>query len=417
MVVQIFLKNLYLVFTNISRGYMPQTNLILIGLTGVGKSALINYLYGHKVVESGVGMPVTKPGIHQVDETFTYRGVDICVWDSAGLEPDKVQEFNQQIVQAIATKNSSEEVSDWFHTVVYCIDAARSRLDEYETQLICNLLNCSQNPHPIRVIIALTKWEHASEQKRSELKRVIANNEVLSKLKIIPVETENVTLFSGDTISSCGDEELKLAMMENLRDNLFVNFQAFYKSAVGSRLIDIKRNILQEYDKQVGRGVFQKFDEKFKKDVWNLASQCYRKGLSSVDKDCSLKLDDIYTLIYAVQKSYGVQKISLPDRDNLVKNTMVHFDTEEWTNSFFESCTDALREVIRFARWLNPFLWLATLPLKTRREKYRKIVEKMIDRSSQVLEENVREATINFTEDYNNERNWEESIMLPHKNY
>ena len=179
----------------------------------------------------------------------------------------------------------------------------------------------------------------------------------------------------------------------------------------------IKRNILQEYDKQVGRGVFQKFDEKFKKDVWNLASQCYRKGLSSVDKDCSLKLDDIYTLIYAVQKSYGVQKISLPDRDNLVKNTMVHFDTEEWTNSFFESCTDALREVIRFARWLNPFLWLATLPLKTRREKYRKIVEKMIDRSSQVLEENVREATINFTEDYNNERNWKESIMLPHKNY
>ena len=41
----------------------------------------------------------------------------------------------------------------------------------------------------------------------------------------------------------------------------------------------------------------------------------------------------------------------------------------------------------------------------------------MIDRSSQVLEENVREATINFTEDYNNERNWKESIMLPHKNY
>ena len=42
-----------------------ETNVLLIGQSGVGKSSLLNYLFGKKIQETGVGKPVTGKGVYK----------------------------------------------------------------------------------------------------------------------------------------------------------------------------------------------------------------------------------------------------------------------------------------------------------------------------------------------------------------
>ncbi|GHS38608.1 hypothetical protein JP0122_07290 [Helicobacter pylori] len=39
---------------------MPFMNILLMGATGVGKSSLINALFGQEVAKAGIGKPVTQ---------------------------------------------------------------------------------------------------------------------------------------------------------------------------------------------------------------------------------------------------------------------------------------------------------------------------------------------------------------------
>src|SRR5205085_8836883 len=42
-------------------------NLVVVGKAGVGKSELINYLFGKEIVKTGIGKPITKIGFHRED--------------------------------------------------------------------------------------------------------------------------------------------------------------------------------------------------------------------------------------------------------------------------------------------------------------------------------------------------------------
>ena len=46
------------------------SNILIAGKTGVGKSAFINYIYGHDVAESRAGSPVTQKGFTNTSITI-----------------------------------------------------------------------------------------------------------------------------------------------------------------------------------------------------------------------------------------------------------------------------------------------------------------------------------------------------------
>ena len=106
------------------------TNILILGKTGVGKSSLVNYLYGQNIAIAKSGKPVTLRGFHK-HPSFKYKSLNVTVYDSWGLEPDKVDEWRDDL-HAELEKADSSNIADWFHTVIYCYDAKRSRLDDYE---------------------------------------------------------------------------------------------------------------------------------------------------------------------------------------------------------------------------------------------------------------------------------------------
>ncbi|GAA7493807.1 hypothetical protein oki779_06630 [Helicobacter pylori] len=56
---------------------MPMMNILLMGATGVGKSSLINALFGQEVAKVGIGKPVTQHLEKYVDEE---KG--LILWDT-----------------------------------------------------------------------------------------------------------------------------------------------------------------------------------------------------------------------------------------------------------------------------------------------------------------------------------------------
>ena len=58
-----------------------KVNIIVAGKTGVGKSSLINYIFGEEVAEIGNGKPVT-----QEIEEYVMKKDNITLFDTKGIE-------------------------------------------------------------------------------------------------------------------------------------------------------------------------------------------------------------------------------------------------------------------------------------------------------------------------------------------
>ena len=71
---------------NINESDMPVANIVVAGITGAGKSTLVNAVFGWEEAETGTGRAITE----HMDE-FQKEGVPVRVWDTVGLELDSVK--------------------------------------------------------------------------------------------------------------------------------------------------------------------------------------------------------------------------------------------------------------------------------------------------------------------------------------
>jgi predicted GTPase len=104
----------------------PHYNVAIVGITGVGKSALVNYLFGERVAATGLGRPVTKRGFASYE--FRIGELPVKLFDSWGLEVDKVDEWMKSLNEELSLRGTDRPAEEWFHTILYCINAAGRRL-------------------------------------------------------------------------------------------------------------------------------------------------------------------------------------------------------------------------------------------------------------------------------------------------
>ncbi len=70
----------------------PKMNILLMGATGVGKSSLINALFGKEITKTGVGKPITQHLEKYIDEQ---KG--LILWDTKGIEDKDYHDTTQSI--------------------------------------------------------------------------------------------------------------------------------------------------------------------------------------------------------------------------------------------------------------------------------------------------------------------------------
>ena len=219
-------------------------NILVLGKTGVGKTSLLNYLYGFDL-PVGAGLPKTGKGIHE--NLITRNGTAYHVFDTWGVEADSLPEWRKEVLALVRKRNTSPHINDWFHAVYYCFSASTARIEDAEIdEIIVPLLQSG-----CKMIVVLTNSEDGfrKQEKIAGMKEYLREELVKRlhhdpQLEIIPVASVAGETLAGDAISRFGRTEVLDAAQYNLADDIGKRLPAIYKMNVMQKLAAWKERSL-----------------------------------------------------------------------------------------------------------------------------------------------------------------------------
>lgn len=160
-------------------------NIMILGKTGVGKSTLLNNMFGQKMVETGVGRPVTQHIRKKTKPDFR-----LAIYDTPGLELSGENAINtllEEVVGEIDKGIRSGDVSNAIHCIWYCISTPSHRFEQAEIDFLKQFLGKTSR-YDVPVIIVLTQ-SYSKNDAKSLLKEIEKEN--LAVAGIVPVLAED----------------------------------------------------------------------------------------------------------------------------------------------------------------------------------------------------------------------------------
>lgn len=194
-------------------------NLLIMGKTGTGKSTLLNYICGDQLAKTGTGKPVTGEGLYNY--LAVINGQEVMIFDSWGIEAGKVDRWKTLIDNALQKHGVQKSMEEWFHSVIYCIQAGGGRVEDIDSEIIKKFLQ-----EGYHLTIVLTKADQIDEDDEAKMKKTILKEiegavkaEKRGLLKVVSTCAEEKKTRSGVT-KPFGKEDVQDAILSGWRETI-----------------------------------------------------------------------------------------------------------------------------------------------------------------------------------------------------
>ena len=173
---------------------LPPCNIALTGGSGVGKSTLLNAVFGRDLAKTGIGKPVTATA-----KWYEQPGFPVRLLDTRGLERGEFPRSVAELETALQQARTSSRVEDQLHLCWLCIDQSSGRIQDSDKKLAAMAQRLE-----LPAIVVLTKaWFDSAlpEKAREEF----ADPPVRS---VVPVIAASRTFAGGEVVGPSGLREL-----------------------------------------------------------------------------------------------------------------------------------------------------------------------------------------------------------------
>lgn len=390
---------------------IESTNVLIIGKSGVGKSSLVNYLFGEDLQKVGVGAPVTEKTIQE----FTYRydeHFEMHIYDTWGLEPSaqKADQWKELIFEAIEN-HDRKSIREWFNTIIFCLNVKSSRIEDFELDIMEELLR--EKNH---LTIVLTHCRSKDDPDGIVLRDRV--KEILQKREIDPPDDRNFVfvsnvrkkLLGGASVEKFGKEEVFVSIIRNVWASLKskVPYQARKKFEIEFQLK--RAELLKKPDKLKWIAPFMRMVS------INRLEQEINKNCDAFVRDLVEDIDNMYmeALGYysELSQKYAIIGFQL-SQDDISASVRIHFDAKHTVENQVAADLHTLRKRVQFMRRILDDKRVESRLRKTIinfrvlikdtgkiREDIKKDLEQFMDVVKQQLEDHLREieASLNSLE-------------------
>lgn len=309
-----------------------KVNVLILGKSGCGKSSLLNYLWGAKIADVAAGRPVTpesdgaNQGIYR-HPPVPLDGLQLVIHDSWGMEANKAETWHALIKKESRKCDASYRVSDWIHTVVYCVSAKGARIEDFELDSIIAPLIAEGN----RVLFVLTKADIASEREKEALREILTGR-FPRKSGIIEVSSLCQVLRSGRRTEAFGRQEMLEAILCNLRQNLIEKIPAQLLLRARKGAETLRRDALAHYDKEAGltrtyAGVLSEVD--------SLVQDGFRRLESDIHQWLKQALTDGEAIYSLAKTQLNLERVCAGCETTLTENSIAWTSADHITNALF----------------------------------------------------------------------------------